>query len=156
MAVKVGDKAPDFTLFDTDKKPRTLKEFLGKKTVLAFYPGAFTGVCTKELCSLRDALSSLGSLSAQVVGVSVDSPFANKAFADQNRLGFPLLSDPYLEVSKAYVGVHENFAGLTGYSAAKRSVFVLDPHGTVRFAWVTENPGVEPNYEEISKFLSSL
>jgi peroxiredoxin len=156
MALKKGDKAPDFTLFDTDKKARTLGEFLGKKTVLAFYPGAFTGVCTKEACALRDALASFGSLNAQVVGISVDSPFANKAFAEQNRLGFPLLSDPYRGVINQYGGTQENFSGLTGYSAAKRAVFVLDAKGTVRYDWVTDNPGVEPPYEEIKKALASF
>ncbi|MBI3579970.1 MAG: redoxin domain-containing protein, partial [Ignavibacteriales bacterium] len=77
MSLKVGDKAPDFTLYDADKKPRSLQEFAGKKTVLAFFPGAFTGVCTKEMCALRDSLSNFNSLNAQVVGVSVDSPFSN-------------------------------------------------------------------------------
>jgi peroxiredoxin len=156
MAIKVGDKAPDFTLFDTEKKSRSLKEFFGKKTVLAFYPGAFTGVCTKELCAIRDALASLESLNAQVVGVSVDSPFANKAFADANRLGFPLLSDFTRVVSKTYCGMQENFAGLAGYSTAKRSVFILDSHGTVKYVWISDNPGIEPNYEEIKKALSSF
>jgi glutaredoxin-dependent peroxiredoxin len=86
MAIKVGDKAPAFTLADTEKKPRSLSEFSGKKTVLAFYPGAFTGVCTKEMCTLRDSISSFNTMNAQVVGISVDSPFANKAFATQNNL----------------------------------------------------------------------
>ena len=95
MAIKVGSKAPEFTLFDTDKKPRSLSEFRGKNVVLAFYPGAFTGVCTKELCAFRDAMSNFNNLNAQVVGISVDSPFANKAFATQNNLQFPLLSDYY-------------------------------------------------------------
>ncbi len=151
MALQVGDKAPEFSLFDTERKPRQLKEFLGKKTVLAFFPGAFTGVCTKELCTFRDSLSALNSLNAQVVAVSVDSPFSNKAFVDQNRLTFPVLSDFTRDVSKKYSGVHNDFAGLTGYTAAKRAVFILDDKGTVRYAWVSENPGVEPNYDEVKK-----
>src|SRR5512147_547067 len=101
MAVRNGEKAPEFTLVDTDKKPRSLKEFLGKKTVLVFYPGAFTGVCTKEVCAFRDSLATFNTLNAQVVGISVDSPFANKAFADHNRLTFPILSDVTKETSKA-------------------------------------------------------
>lgn len=156
MAIKVGDKAPDFTLYDTDKKSRSLKEFFGKKTVLAFYPGAFTGVCTKEFCTLRDSLASLEALNAQIVGVSIDSPFANKAFAEKNGLSFPLLSDFNRVVSKTYCGLFENFAGLTGYVVANRSVFVLDAHGTVRYVWISDNPGVEPNYEEINKFIRSM
>jgi peroxiredoxin len=156
MAINVGDKAPDFTLYDTERKSRSLKEFIGKKTVLAFYPGAFTGTCTKELCTFRDSLASLGSLNAQIVAVSIDSPFANKAFADKNGLSFPLLSDSNLVVSKTYCGLQENFAGLTGYSTAKRSVFLLDSHGNVRYVWISDNPGVEPNYDEINKTLRSL
>lgn len=156
MAVKVGDKAPDFTLYDTEKNLRSLKEFLGKKTVLAFYPGAFTGVCTKEMCTFRDSLGRFNALNAQVVGISVDAPFANKAFATQNSLQFPLLSDFNRTTLKAYGIVHEEFSGLNGYSASKRSVFVLDKDGIVRYAWISDNPGVEPNYDEVTKALSSF
>ena len=156
MALALGAKAPDFTLFDTDKKQRSLSEFLGKKTVLAFYPGAFTGVCDKEMCAFRDSMAELNSLNAQVVGISVDSPWANKSFGVQNRLGFPLLSDFTREVSKKYAGVYEDFGGLKGYSAAKRAVYVLDAKGTVKYVWVTDSPGVEPDYAQVKKALSSF
>jgi peroxiredoxin len=156
MALKIGDKAPDFTLYDTEKKSRSLKEFLGQKTVLAFYPGAFTGVCTKEMCTLRDSISKFNEMNAKVVGISVDGPIANKAFASQNNIQFPLLSDFNRTVVKSYGILLENFAGLTGYSVAKRAVFVLDKSGTIRYAWVTDNPGVEPNYDEVAKAVSSL
>ncbi len=156
MAVKNGEKAPDFTLIDEDRKPRLLKEFHGKKTVLAFFPGAFTGVCTKEMCTLRDSMSRFNDLNARVVGISVDAPFSNKAFATQNNLQFPILSDYSRAVIKSYGIVQENFAGLTGYQAAKRSVFVLDNAGVVRYTWVSDNPGVEPDYAEISKALSAI
>lgn len=156
MALTVGAKAPAFTLVDTEKKPRSLGEFLGKKTVLAFYPGAFTGVCTKEMCAFRDSLANLTSLSAHVVGISVDSPFANKTFATQNNLTFPLLSDFNRDVAKMYCGLQENFAGIQGYVAAKRSVFVLDASGTVKYVWITDNPGNEPPYDEIKKALASF
>jgi glutaredoxin-dependent peroxiredoxin len=156
MALSIGSKAPAFTLFDTERKPRSLSEFLGKKTVLAFYPGAFTGVCTKEMCALRDSMASLAKVEGQVVGISGDSPFANKAFADQNKLSFPLLSDFDLLVSKQYVGVYESFARIAGYKASKRSILVLDSTGTVKYVWVTEDPGVEPPYEEINKALASF
>jgi peroxiredoxin len=155
MALKTGDRAPAFTLYDTEKKYRSLSEFLGRKTVLAFYPGAFTGVCTKEMCTFRDSLSSLGSLNAQVVGISIDSPFANKAFAEQNKLTFPLLSDFSREVSKSYGGLQEDFSGLKSYTTSKRAVFVLDSSGIVQYTWVTDNPGIEPPYGEIEKALSS-
>jgi glutaredoxin-dependent peroxiredoxin len=155
MAVSVGAAAPDFKLFDTERKERSLNEFRGKQVVLAFYPGAYTGVCTKELCTFRDSLTNFNALNAQVIGISVDSPFANKAFADQNQLTFPVLCDFTREVSKKYGGVHEDFAGLKGYSAAKRAVYVLDKNGVVSYVWVSENPGVEPPYEEIKKALGS-
>ena len=156
MALAVGAKAPLFTLYDTEKALRSLSEFRGRKTVLAFYPGAFTGVCTREVCSLRDALANLNSLNAQVVGISVDSTSANKAFATQNNLNFPLLCDFTREVSKQYGGVYEDFGGVKGYVAAKRAVYVLDGQGVVKYAWVTENPGVEPNYQEIVSALSAI
>jgi len=143
-------------LSDSEKKPRSLSEFRGKKTVLAFYPGAFTGVCTKEMCALRDSMSKFNAMNAQVVGISVDSPFANKAFAAQNNVEFPLLSDYSREVVTKYGIELPNFSGLQGYVAAKRAVFVLDKEGTVRYSWISENPGVEPNYEEISKALEGI
>ncbi len=156
MALKVGDKAPDFTLVDTDKKERTLKEFLGKKTVIVFYPGAFTGVCTKEMCTFRDSLTNFSSMNAQIVGISVDSPFANKGFATVNNLTFPILSDYTRAVSQQYAGLYDAFAGLKGLIAAKRSVFILDANGVVKYVWITENPGVEPPYDEVSKALASF
>ena len=153
MAVKVGNIAPDFLLFDTDKKPRSLSEFRGQNVVLVFYAGAFTGVCTKEMCTFRDSLTKFNELNSQVIGISVDSPFANKAFATQNNLKFPLLSDYSRVVSKQYGGVYEDFAGMQGYSASKRAVYIIDANGTVKYEWVSENPGVEPDYETISKYL---
>ncbi len=154
MPVNVGQKAPEFKLIDTERKERSLSEFHGKKTVLVFYPGAFTGVCTKEMCALRDSMYRFNELHANVVGISVDSPFANKGFAAQNNLQFPLLSDHTRDVSKQYAGLYTDFAGVKGYTAAKRSVFVLDESGVVRYVWITENPGVEPNYDEIAKALA--
>jgi glutaredoxin-dependent peroxiredoxin len=156
MALTVGTKAPDFTLVDTEKKLRSLREFLGKKTILAFYPGAFTGVCDKEMCTLRDSVTSLNTLNAQIVGISVDGLFANRAFAKQYQLTFPLLSDFTHEVSKNYTGLQENFAGVQGYSTSKRAIFVLDAQGVVKYAWITDNPGVEPNYDEVKKAVASF
>lgn len=155
MSLKIGDKAPDFTLVDTDKKERRLSEFAGKKTVVAFYPGAFTGVCTKEMCTLRDSMANLNSMNGQIIGISIDSPFANKGFAAANNITFPLLSDLSHAVSKQYAGMYDDFAGIKGYKASKRSVFILDPAGVVRYAWITENPGTEPPYDEISAALKS-
>lgn len=156
MAIKVGDKAPAFTLVDGDKKPHALSEFLGKKTVLAFFPGAFTGVCTKEMCTLRDSMSKFNSMNAQVVGISVDGPPASKAFASQNNLQFPLLCDFKRETTKRYGVELNNFGGVDGYTVAQRSVFVLDKDGSVRYTWIAENPGIEPNYEEVTKAVESI
>jgi len=156
MALAVGKKAPDFTLVDTDRKSRSLAEFKGKKLILAFYPAAFTGVCTKEMCTLRDSLGELGNLGAAVVGVSVDTPFANKAFADQHKIPFPLLSDYARQAIAAYGVQFPNLAGLTGYTAAKRSVFVLDREGVIHYMWVSDDPTKEPNYEEIRQAVKQL
>ncbi len=154
MAIEVGNKAPNFKLFDSEKNLRSLEEYKGKKVILAFYPGAFTRVCTNEMCAFRDSFSNFNELNAQILGISVDSPFTNKAFATQNNLQFSLLSDYTREVSKLYGGVHEDFAGMKGYSASKRAVFVIDENGIVKYIWISENPGVEPDYKEIKKYLS--
>ncbi len=154
--VKVGQKAPNFTLPDTNLKPRMLKDFLGKKVVLVFYPGAFTAVCTKEMCIFRDSLTKLSELEAQVIGISVNDPFSNKAFAEANSLNFPLLSDYNRDVVRLYGVAAEDFAGLRGYTAAKRSVFILDKNSTVRYIWISEDPRKEPPYEEIERKLENV
>jgi len=154
--IKVGDKAPDFTLPDTDKKPRSLKEFLGKKIVLAFFVGAFTSTCTKEMCEFRDSMAQLIDLNARVIGISVNDPFSNKAFSEKNRLPFPILSDYNREVTRTYELELPNFAGLNGYTVAKRSIFVIDSKGIVRYVWVSDNPTVEPNYQKIQNALEQI
>ena len=154
--IVVGQKTPDFTLPDTDRKPRKLSEFLGKKLVLAFFPGAFTSVCTKEMCTFRDSITRLSELKAQVVGVSVNDPFSNKGFAERNMLTFPLLSDYNREVVRLYGIELKDFAGLKGYSVAQRSVFILDKDGIVRYRWVSDDPGKEPNYNEIESALAKI
>ncbi len=157
MALKTGDKALDFTLHDTEKKQRSLNEFIGKKTIIAFFPGAFSGVCTKEMCTFRDWTSDLAALGAQMVAISIDSPLVNKAFAEHNKLNFPVLCDYTKEVSKKYCGLYENFAGLPGLPAAKRSVFLLDNSGTIRYTWISEtNPGAEPPFDEIRNALGGF
>lgn len=156
MSVAVGSPAPNFDLFDHARQRVSLDGLRGKTVVLAFFPAAFTGVCEKELCSFRDSLAALNSLNATVLGVSVDAPFANKAFADKNGLNFPLLSDYAREAVRAYGVAHDDFANLPGYTAAKRSVFVIDPAGVVRYAWVAPNPGVEPNYDEVKAAVQQI
>ena len=154
--IAVGQKAPDFTLPDTDRKPRKLSEFLGKKVVLAFFPGAFTSTCTREMCAFRDSMARMNELKAQVVGVSVNDPFSNKGFAERNMLTFPLLSDYSREVVRLYDIELKDFAGLKGYSVAQRSVFILDKDGIVRYRWISDDPGKEPNYKEIEAALAQI
>lgn len=154
--IKIGQKAPDFTLPDTNLKPRMLKDFLGKKVVLAFYPGAFTTVCTKEMCVFRDSMAKLSKLEAQVIGISVNDPFSNKAFAEANDLNFPLLSDYNRDAIRLYGVAASDFAGLKGYTVAKRSVFILDKNSTIRYIWISENPRKEPPYKEIERKLEAV
>ncbi len=153
MALSVGQKAPNFTLADAFRKPVSLSDYAGKKVVLFFYPGAFTAVCEKEMCTIRDQMADFNAGGAQVLGISVDAPAANKAFAEKNGLKFPLLSDYTRYVSAAYCGLVNNFAGLVGLTAANRAAFIIDANGTVTYAWISENPGVEPPYDEVKKGL---
>lgn len=154
--VKIGDKAPDFNLPDTEMKNKNLQEFLGPKVVLAFFVGAFTETCTKEACAFRDSMARLTDLHAQVIGISVNDPFSNKAFREKNRLPFPILSDFKREVVHQYGLELDNFGGLEGYTVAKRSIIILDTNGIIRYMWVSDNPDIEPNYDEIERALKKI
>ena len=156
VKLKVGDVAPDFTLPDVDMKPRSLHEFLGKKLVLAFFVAAFTQTCTKEVCEFRDAMARLIDLKTEIIGISVNDPFSNKAFSEKNRLPYPVLSDYKREVIKRYGVEAFDFAGLDDYVVAKRSIFLLDENGIIRYIWISDDPSVEPNYDEIQKNLSEI
>jgi glutaredoxin-dependent peroxiredoxin len=147
--VEIGEKAPDVELIDTERKPFKISDLKGKTAVLAFFPAAFSGTCTKEMCTFRDDLSNFENLGSAVVAISVDSPFSNKSFKTQSNLNFPLLSDYNKNAIKAYGIELPNFANMSGYTAAKRSVFVLDKDGIIRWKWVSDNPGVEPNYSDV-------
>ncbi|MCJ7760870.1 peroxiredoxin [Candidatus Bathyarchaeota archaeon] len=153
--INIGENAPSFTIVDTDLKPRTLGE-LAKKVVLAFYPGAFTTVCTKEMCAFRDSLAKFNDLNASVIGISVNDPFTNRAFAEANKLNFPLLSDYNREVVSLYGVEAKDFAGLKGYTAAKRAIFIVGRNGVIRYKWISDDPGVEPNYREIESELELI
>jgi glutaredoxin-dependent peroxiredoxin len=142
----VGRPAPDFTLYDAQFRPVTLSSLRGKTVVLAFYPSAFTEVCTEEMCALRDALGAFDALNAVVLGISVDAPDANRVFAVQNGLSFPLLSDFTRETLHAYGVAWPNFGGIPGYFAANRAVFVVGPDGRVSWQWVGEHPGKMPPF----------
>jgi peroxiredoxin len=154
MSVEVGSKAPDFTLPNQDRQPVTLSEQAGKNVVLAFFPAAFTSVCTKELCTFRDSLSKLNDANAVVYGISVDTPFVLKEFAGQQHLNFPLLSDFNKEAIGKYGVRNEDMLGLKGIS--KRAVFVIDKDGVVRHKEITANPGVEPDYDKVFEALKTV
>lgn len=144
-----GDKAPDFELPDINMKMYKLRDFQKKKVVLVFFPAAESPVCTAEMCAFRDSLNELNSYGAQVIGISVDGPFANKIFTQNRHLNFPLLSDYKRETIQRYGIVMKDLATLKDYNAAKRSVFIIDENGTVRYRWISDNPLIEPNYNEI-------
>ena len=154
MAVDVGSKAPDFTLTNQDRQPVTLSEQKGHPVVLAFFPAAFSSVCTKELCTFRDSLASLNKARAQVYGISVDTFFSLKAFQDQQKLNFPLLSDFNKQVIREYGVFNEDMIGLKGI--AKRAVFVIDREGMIRHREVLDDARNEPNYEKVQEVLSGL
>jgi glutaredoxin-dependent peroxiredoxin len=154
MAADVGSTAPDFTLMNQDREPVTLSKLTGKPVVLAFFPAAFSGVCQKELCTFRDSIGELGKANAQVLGISVDSFFALKAFHDQQKLNFPLLSDFNKQVIRDYGVFNEDMIGLKGI--AKRAVFVLDKDGVVRHREVLDDARNEPDYQKVTDSLASL
>ena len=156
MAVEVGQAAPQFSLYDTERTKRSLSEFKGKNVVLAFVPGAFTGTCTTEMCNLRDQMDQFNSINAEVLGISVDPPFSQKAWADANNLNFTILSDFSREATKAYDVAWNNMAGLEGYTAANRAVFVVDKEGVIRYKWLAPSPTDLPDYDEIRQALSQL
>ena len=151
--INVNDKAPSFNLPSPDKTMVSLEDYAGRKLVIAFFPAVFTGVCTAEMCTFSDGLAEFESLGASVVGISVDSLFANGAFADAKGIGFPLLSDHTRATINAYDVTFENF-GAEGYTVATRSVFVVNEEGSIIYKWLAPNPGVQPDYDEIKAALS--
>lgn len=157
MALRIGQRVPDFALPDQNKQERKLSEFTQKgKTLVLFFPFAFSGVCDKEMCVFRDDMQRLTSLNAQVVGVSVDSVYALKVFAQTYNLQFPLLSDFNKKVIRAY-DVFQDPWGSVGYKGvAKRAAFVLDGKGILRYRWVTDNPGDQPPFDEVFAALSKI
>ncbi len=158
MALPVGSKAPDFSL-----KTKTsaglgdvkLSNTLGQKnTVLLFFPAAFTGVCTQEMCDITAGLKSYGDLNAEVIGISVDSPFAQEAWAQKEKIGIPLASDFNKNVTKAYDVLLEDLAGIG--SSAKRAAFVIDKEGTIQYSEATPTPKDLPNFEAVKAKLAEL
>lgn len=155
MTIAKGQQAPAFTLHDTDKKEVSLKDLQGKNVLLVFFPLAFTSVCTKELCSLRDNIALYNNADASVFGISVDSPQTLTKFKEEQGLNFTLLSDFNKEASAAYGSIYDSFAGwMKGVS--KRSAFVIDRQGIVQYAEVLENAGELPDFTAIQDTLKNL
>ena len=155
MKLSAGEKAPLFTLFNSNKEKVSLEDFKGKNVLLLFFPQAFTGVCTKELCSVRDNIALYNDVNAQVLGISVDSLFTLKKYREEQGLNFPLLSDFNKQASEAYDVLYQTFSyGMQGVS--KRAAFVVDRSGIIRYAEVLENASLQPNFKAIKDTLTGL
>ena len=155
MTLKVGDKAPNFTLRNTEKAEVSLSEYRGKNVLILFFPLAFTGVCTDELCSIRDEKAEYDDLNVDVLAISVDSLFTLEKFKAEQNYNFPLLSDFNKDVSRAYGSLYEDFV-LDMKGVSKRAAFLLDKEGTIRYAEILESAGDLPNFAKIKETLKSL
>ncbi len=159
MALQIGDYAPNFTLKSSELANVSLKDFAGKQNVIVlFFPLVNTGTCEKELCAMRDGMAIYENLDAQVLAISVDSPFSQKLWADKQKFNFPLLSDFNKEVCQSYGAFYDVFVPgkLDFKGVAKRSAFVVDKEGIVQYAEVLEDAGMEPDYEAIQEALKNL
>ena len=154
MAAQVGDSAPGFSLKNSNMEDVSLGDFSGKNVVLLFVPLAFSGICTQEFCDVSAGINAYDELGAQVLGISVDTPFSLKAWAEKEGISIPLLSDFNKEVSAAYGAQFADFLGFKG--VAKRSAFVVGGEGTIRYASVSDDPTVLPDFEAIKACLKSL
>ena len=155
MTLQKGDKAPNFTLTSDEKTTVSLSDYKGENVVVLFFPLAFTGVCTTELCTMRDDISTYKNLDAAVLAISVDSPFTLEQFKAQQNLNFPLLSDFNAEASAAYGALYDDFV-LGMKNVSKRSAFVVDKEGVIQYAEVLESAGDLPNFDAIKAALSEL
>ena len=148
MALKIGDQAPNFKLYNTEKKEIGLEDFQGKNLVILFFPLAFTGVCTTELCTVRDDIGNYNNMDTAVVGISIDSFATLGKFKEDQNLNFDLLSDFNKNVSESYGALYDEFVlGMKGVS--KRSAFVIGPDGKIKYAEVLDSAGDLPNFEAI-------
>lgn len=157
MALSIGQKAPDFSLYNSEKEKVTLADFVGKKNVLLlFFPVAFTGVCTKELCSVRDGISKYQNDAVEVLSISVDSVFTLAKFKEEQQYNFSLLSDFNKEVSTTYDALHESFTDMKMLGVSKRAAFIIDKEGLLQYVEVLDNPGNMPDFETIDQKLAEL
>jgi peroxiredoxin len=153
--VEIAQKAPAFSLYDTEKKKVSLDDYSGKNVVLVFFPLAFSSVCTKELCSIRDGIGVYNSVNAAVIGISVDSVYTLKKFKEDQNLNFTLLSDFNKELSAAYDSLYENFS-LDMKGVSKRSAFVIDKEGIIRYMEILKNAGDLPDFTAIKNLLEAI
>jgi peroxiredoxin len=157
MVLRIGQRVPDFTLPDHTKQERKLSEFIQKgNVVIAFFPFAFSGTCDREMCTFRDSMTKLNAVQASVIGISVDSLFTLKVFAQTYALEYPLLSDFNKKVSEAFDVLQSPWVAFGYMGVAKRAVFVLDSKGILRYRWITDVPSEEPPYDEIMDSLKKL
>lgn len=155
MSIQIGQAAPDFTLFDSDKNPVKLSEQKGNNVLLLFFPQAFTSVCTKELCAVRDNIALYNNANAKVFGISVDSVFTLAKFKEEQQFNFPLLSDFNKEVSGNFETIYKDWI-LNMKGVSKRSAFIIDKEGKIQYAEVLESAGDVPDFEKINALLNSL
>jgi peroxiredoxin len=155
MRIEIGQQAPDFTLYDTTRTKVSLSDLKGNNVLLLFFPQAFSRVCTKELCSVRDNIGLYNNANATVLGISVDSVFTLAQFKEAQQYNFPLLSDFNKEVSAIYGSLYDTWI-LDMKGVSKRSAFVIDKEGIVRYAEVLEQANEEPNFANVEKALKEL
>ena len=155
MNMVIGQSAPEFTLYDSNKNKVSLSDFKGKNVLLLFFPQAFTGTCTKELCAVRDDISRYSNVNAQVIGISVDSIFTLAKYKEEQQYNFPLLSDFNKEVSVLYDTLYTEWI-LDMKGVSKRSAFVIDKAGKICYAEVLERAGDMPNFKAINEMLDGL
>lgn len=156
MSIQVGQKAPDFTLFDSDKNKVSLSAMAGSPVVILFFPLAFSGVCTKELCSVRDNIATYNQTNAKVIGISVDSLFTLAKFKEDQQLNFTLLSDFNGTAASSYGVLYDVFPAFEMEKVSKRAAFVVDAEGVIRYAEVCATPGDLPNFAAIQETLAAL
>jgi len=157
MSLQIGQSAPSFSLFNSEKSKVNLSDYQGKKNVLLlFFPQAFTGVCTKELCAVRDDIARYNNADAEVLGISVDSVFTLAKFKEEQQYNFQLLSDFNKEVSTQYESIYASFTDMGMKGVSKRSAFIIDKQGVIQYAEVLESAGDVPNFDAINETIKRL
>ncbi len=156
MSTLIGNKAPEFTLYASDKSKVSLQDYQGQHVVLVFFPLAFSSVCTKEVCDITDNLQAYNTANAAVLGISIDSLFTLAAFKEQQHIGFPLLSDFNKSVSKDYDVLYDIFPAFEMMGVSKRAVIVIDKNQVVQYVEVCNSPGDMPNFNKVQEVLAKL